>query len=264
MKQLVIWKRRLMEIKSVKKTKYGFNIFINEELLNIENKIYFKYKLKEGLKLDSLKLNEILSENKIEFIKRKSITYLNRRRSTREFILYLSELEAPKSLVYSLTEEYTKKGYLDDYFYAKEVFNKEKSRYGKKKIKEILINKGIKNEIILSLLEEYEDDSLEELIKNAAKSVKANNYKDARLKLARLFLNKGYELNSINYYIDIYLDKASFNEEEAIKKLYLSALNRYEKKYSGRKLDDKIRNYLHNKGFTTAAINKVIRGDVDV
>lgn len=248
-----------MKIDDIKKTKYGYNVYSGELKVNIEISVFNEHKLKKDLVLTDKKWQEILKDNKREFIKRKSLLYLSRRRSTKEFISYLIKLGSEKELTKTLVKDYTNKGYLDDYLYAEAVIKKEKNRYGKNKIREILINKGINKEIIDSLLINHLDENLEEQIISACKNVKAKNYKDASNKLTRSFMNKGYELNEIKEYLHKHLDRNKFNEEETIKKEYLLALKRYQKKYEGAQLNLKIRLYLYNKGFNKTTIDKVMR-----
>lgn len=250
-----------MKIADIKKTKYGYNVYSNNLKVNIETSVFNKYKLKKGTSLTKGEWDNILKENELETIKRKTLVYLSRRRSTKEFIAYLYQLKPPHGLISSLVEEYTKKGYLDDYLYAEAVIKKEKNRYGKNKIKEILINKGIKDKIIESLLIEHVDEFLEQQIIVACKTVKASNYQEAINKLSRSFLYKGYQLKEIKNFLLIHLDKDKFNEDETIKKHYLEALKKYQKKYSNDELNLKIKVYLHNKGFKKETINKVIRGE---
>lgn len=250
-----------MEIKDIKKTKYGYNVYSDGLKTNIEEKVFCKYKLKKGMTIKDNLWQEILKENKPEFIKRKALTYLTRQRSTKEFITYLHKLEASKSLTKQLTEEFTTKGYLDDYLYAQSVIKKEQKRYGKNKIKEILINKGIKNEIITNLLNEHIDNNLENQIIRDCKTIKASNYNEATNKLLRRFIRKGYKLNDIKRYINKHLDKNKFNESEEIKKHYQNALKRYEKKYKDKELNLKIKQNLYSKGFKKELIDKVVRGE---
>lgn len=250
-----------MKIEDIKKTKYGYNVYIDGEVINLETIVFSKYKLKKGAFIIKSEWANILKENEFEFIKRKALVYLNRRRSTKEFKRYLYKLNPPKGLISKLVEDYTKKGYLDDYLYAEAVIKKEKGRYGKNKIKEILIDKGINDKIIDSLLINHVDEFLEQQIITACKTVKASNYQEANKKLIRSFLYKGYQLKEIKKFLLIHLDKDKFNEDETIKKHYLTALKRYKKKYSDKELNLKIKVYLHNKGFKKETIEKVIRGE---
>lgn len=250
-----------MEIKYIKKTKYGYNVYSEDLKINIEESVFFKYKLKKGINIKTEIWQNILKENKLEFIKRKALLYLTRQRSTKEFITYLYKLEASNNTVKNLTEEFTTKGYLDDYLYAQSLIKKEQRRYGKNRIKEILINKGIKNEIITELLLEHVDNNLENQIVAACKTVKASNYNEATNKLLRSFIRKGYKLKEIKIYISKHLDKNKFNENEEIKQHYQRALKRYENKYKDSELNLKIRQNLYRKGFKKELIDEIIRGE---
>lgn len=249
-----------MEIKEIKKTKYGYNVYILEEKFNLEMIIFSKYKIRKGQTIKNDLWEQILEENSVEFIKRKAITYLNRSRSTKEFFTYLYKLGANKDLVKSLIYEYTEKGYLDDFSYASAIVEKESIRYGNRKIRQILISKGIKIDIIDSLLTEEEKENLKPQIKKTCRNIKADNYQAAKEKILRSYLNKGYKKKDIEEFIDLYLEKDKFNEEETIKRHYLALLKKYENKYSKEELNLKIKQSLYNKGFSLKTIDKTLRG----
>lgn len=249
-----------MVIKNIRKTKYGYNLFIDEEKINIENSVFSKYMFKKNDAITKNQLDNILKENEIAYLKRRALNYLTSRKSTLDFKKYLYRLEAPKTLVDELVKEYTKKGYLNDYLYAEFLILKEEKRYGKNKIKEILINKGINNEIIDELLFDFKDKNLEAQIIHECKYVKADNYYQAQQKIARSFLRKGYNLKDINHYISLYLNKDNFNEDVAIKKQYEIFLKRYSKRYSGYELNIRIKDALYKKGFSLKSINKILGG----
>lgn len=261
MKQLIIWKQVLMVVKEIKKAKYGYNVLAGEQKIYIETKVFLKYRLKKGQTLEINLWNKILEDNEKELIKRKSLVFLARRRSTSEFIAYLKKLKAPEYLISLLVKDYTKKGYLDDYLYAELLINKEQQRYGKIRLEKILLDKGINKKIINSLLENHLDKNLESLIEKACKTVKADNYSMAREKLLRSFTRKGYNLKEISQYLETYLDKDSFNEDITIKKHYLKAFNKFQNKYTGDELNLKVKQALYRKGYKMDLIDKVIRGD---
>lgn len=246
-----------MKINEIKKTKYGYNIFTDQEKVNLETFIFSKYKIKKNQTIDLVLWQQILEENKVEFIKRKALTYLNRSRSTKEFFTYLYKLNAPIDLIKILIYEYTEKGYLNDFSYASEIAYKESFRYGNRRIRQILINKGIKTDIINSLLTEEEKDILEPRIKKSCSTIKADNYQAAKEKILRSYLNRGYLKKDIEEFISLYLEKDRFNEEETIKKHYLALLKKYENKYSGEQLIFKIKQSLYTKGFSKKTIDKI-------
>lgn len=248
-----------MEIKEARKTKHGYNIVINDEIYNIERAVFFKYGLKKGIVLKESLFKQILEESKLDLIKRKSLNYLVRRRTTTEFKEYLKKQEAPNYFINDLVAEYTKKGYLNDRLYAEIFISSQKDKYGKNRIKLNLIKKGIDNIIIDELLANHISDNIEELIKVAVKNVKARNYNHAFNKLMQSFIRKGYDIKEVKPYLEKHLVDVSTNETE-LKKDFEDALKRYKKRYEGNELKQNIIIALQRRGYNLKDILKLVGG----
>jgi|LSQX01.2.fsa_nt_gb regulatory protein len=250
---------QLIQINEVKKTRYGYNVIFNEERVNIEDSVWSKFKLRRGQSLEKAFFKQLLKENELAKIRRKSLAFLARRRSVFEFKTYLRKLEANFKLIENLTKEYLEKGYLDDYNYALGLIEKEKSRYGKNKIKTLLIKKGIKAEIIEELLENFTNPNLENHVKAACQNVKTANYNQAYQKVKRSLIYKGYESREIDKLIIKHLTKDAFDSKKSIVKFYEQALKKHQKKFSGKELELRVKKALYNKGFTLKEINEIMR-----
>lgn len=251
-------------INKITKTRYGYNVYINDFKINLEEKTFFNYRLKRGEEISSKLLEQILNENEIEVIKRKSLTYLSRQRSVLQFKTYLRTLNAAESLINELTNNYKEKGYLNDLEFAELLIERLQIKYGKKKIQQSLVESGIHKDIINSLLENYKNPNIEFIVKDTIKKTKANNYTKAKQKVIRSLISKGFDLSETNIYIDNYLKKDNFNEEEAIKKDYFKIYLRYKDKFEGAMLKNKIKTLLYQRGYSKESIENIIRSEFDV
>lgn len=246
-------------IKNITKTKYGYNLFIADLKINLEEMIFFKYRFKRGQTIDNLLLEQVTKENEVEIIKRKSLVYLSSQRSVLQFKTYLRSLNADERQVESLTNAYKEKGYLNDLEYANNLVLKSQIKYGKNKIRQQLVQNGIHANIIEQLFLTYQNPNIEQIVEDTVRKTKASNYLKAKEKIIRSLILKGFELEEIKYYLDRYLKKEQFDENKSIEKDYLKLLKRYELKLSGLALENKLRTLLYQRGYSKEAIQRVVR-----
>ena len=140
--------------------------------------------------------------------------------------------------------------YIDDVFYVDAYINNQinLTLNGPNKIIYDLSKLGI-NEGKL-YVDNINDEIWQEKVKKVAdKYVKVNhNYSKNMLiiKLKNYLVNLGYDVNKYN---DIIQEIKVLNENEVMKKEYDKIKKRYEKKYNGKELELKIKDYLYKKGF---------------
>ncbi len=95
-------------------------------------------------------------------------------------------------------EYLVKERYIDEERYARFFINDKirYNRWGKRKIEQALYFKQIPQSVYASILNEYEDDSYEEillpLLKTKAKSVKGNSDYEIKMKLIRFAMQRGF------------------------------------------------------------------------
>jgi regulatory protein len=242
-----------MIISKIKKTKYGYNVYFDEEVVHIELSVFLSHKLRKNQTITLKQFKDIISENETAYIKRRAVIYVAKARSVYEFVNYLKGINAKKELINELVKSFLKKGYLDDREYASSYVSRYENKYGKNKLRLLLKNKGISEEIIEDTLKNHIDKNLEFKVKSLAMRVKKDNYKKTKETITRTLVNLGYEIAEINPLIDKYL-KDNFNEYETIKPHY-EALKRKNKN------TDFIINSLLRKGFNYEVLKKIIEED---
>lgn len=247
-----------MQIKSIKKKKNTYLVLIDETSYEIEESVLLDFRLKKMMILDEKMLDEIMKKNHKAFLIRKGIAYVAKNRSIRDFKKYLRTLTNDENLVTEITLDFKGKNYLNDYIYAESYLRINQSKYGKHKLQQGLIEKGITKELIDQMLQSLTEDTLEEQLKKEAQTIKKETYLKAKQTLLRRYLQKGYDEVRILSYIETYLDQSRFDETVSIEKYYKQALTKYQKRFDGHELNQKIYLYLRQKGYHPRHIKDIL------
>jgi len=247
-----------MVINEIKRVKNGYHLAIDNETVHIETSVMVDYKLKKNQVLSLKQFREIIEQNELAKIKRQAVVYVAKARSVHTFKEYLRGLNAKKEYIEELTKQFKEKGYLNDTSYATDFVHRYEKKYGQKRLRMMLVEKGIHPEIIDKVLKDHTDINLESQIQTACLTVKADNTEKAKVKITRKMASLGYDLTQISIYIDKYLDASKFKESETIEKYYKMALKKYQHKYAGYELQTKIKKYLYEQGYSFELIDKII------
>ena len=242
-----------MKIKKIeKKTNNLYKITLSDNTsLSFYDETIIKFDLLFNKELYKEKIDDlIIFNNKIDGYY-KMINYIKKKLRTEKEIK-----DKLKNLNYSLEEidfiinKLKLQKYIDDVFYVDAYINNQinLTLNGPNKIIYDLSKLGI-NEGKL-YVDNINDEIWQEKVKKVAdKYVKVNhNYSKNMLiiKLKNYLVNLGYDVNKYN---DIIQEIKVLNENEVMKKEYDKIKKRYEKKYNGKELELKIKDYLYKKGF---------------
>ena len=242
-----------MKIKKIeKKTNNLYKITLSDNTsLSFYDETIIKFDLLFNKDLSKEIIDDlIIFNNKIDGYY-KMINYIKKKLRTEKEIK-----DKLKNLNYSLEEidfiinKLKLQKYIDDAFYVDAYINNQinLTLNGPNKIIYDLSKLGI-NEGKL-YVDNINDEIWQEKVKKVAdKYVKVNhNYSKNMLiiKLKNYLVNLGYDVNKYN---DIIQEIKVLNENEVMKKEYDKIKKRYEKKYNGKELELKIKDYLYKKGF---------------
>lgn len=174
-----------MKLKRISKNKY---LFENGLEIGLSNEIVNEYNLRRREELSHEEYLKVLELAALSA----SYYYLSKRDySEKEIYLKLLQKYREKESVSKVINALIKKGYLDDYEFAKTYISSKKG--SKKKLEYQMRLKGINSDIINLVLDDYEkDDELEELRKELRKL----KNKDENKKIMSL-MRKGYNYNDI-------------------------------------------------------------------
>jgi regulatory protein len=245
-----------MKVEKLERIRYGYKVTIDGQIATLEEETIVVFRLKKDAEIDGKTWQNILNADKIHVQKRKAIVQLKKPQSIHEFKSYLRGLGVDDKNIESWTNTYKKLGYLDDFEYGKLLVEGYQSKYGAKKIEALLKNKGLHPDIIVRLLPKN-DDVLKKLVQKSCKSVQKSTYIQAKNAIIRQWVAKGFDYETIQTYVDAYLDPKRFNEDVNIIKEYKKIRSKYERTYQGYKLKQKIIQALRQKGFTGQKIEQI-------
>lgn len=266
------------KIESQKRNKDRVNIYINEEYgFSCSAELVYYHSLKKGGKIEKEKLQEIVKED--NYIKGKSyaIKLLERNFKTEKYIKdKLTEKEFDKECIERVLIFLREYKFVDDFKYA-DMFIREKiNTYGRKKIKYLLLNKGIEEEIVKEKI--YNIDCEKE--KNAAYKLAEKKYKIAikkesslpkiNKKIITYLLGRGYSYEIANFVVTNLNINNPIKKQEQEKQEHHKELediyNIAEKRYNiiiksesnNVKIYRRLSNYLLRKGYSFDDIKKVV------
>lgn len=206
---------KITKIEEQKKHKNRMNVFLDGKFaFGIDNFSLFKLKLKENDEISKERLSEILETVVFEDAKNYALKLLSSRSYTeKNMFLKLkdrTENEAVAQNVIGFLKEY---GYINDedfaFRYAEDCLNFKK--YGRKKIKYKLMEKGISANLAEDAVNNLEDTEKENenLLALAEKKLKGNFDIKNVMKTKRYLVSRGYGFDDIDRAI-----KALLNERE--------------------------------------------------
>jgi|GEM_PF-1495973 len=245
-----------MKVEKLERIRYGYKLTIDGKITPLEEETVVVFKLRKDTEIDEKTWRKILEADAIHVQKRKAIVQLKKPQSVHEFKTYLRGLGVDEQNIETWTNTYKKLGYLDDFEYGKLLVEGYQSKYGAKKIESLLKNKGLHPETIERLLPKN-DDVLKKLVQKSCKSVQKSTYIQAKNAIIRQWMAKGFDYETIQTYVDMYLDPKRFNEDDNIVKEYKKLRTKYERTYQGYKLKQKITQALRQKGFTGQKIEQI-------
>ncbi len=242
-----------MKINKYKKKKNGlYEVeFENGKTLNLYEEVILKYELL--LKpFDVKMMYEIEKYNQecdvyyvaLKFLKFKARTIL-------EVKNYLLKKEYPQEAVDKAIELLQKQGYLNDLSYSKSYLNLKllTSNSGPKKIRQELKKKGVIDNFIDEVMEEYTIDIQKEKVeKLVSKKIASNHTKSGKILKQKIMIdliNEGFNRSMIMEELSKHQIEDS---KELIQREYDKLYKRLSRKYSGKELEIKIKQKMYQKG----------------
>ena len=225
----------------------------NGNKIKVHEDLILKYELLLSKKINEKLLEAIQKENQIYEIYEVALKYINTRlRSSKELIEYLKKKGYEYDSINQVLSMLKKQGYLDEAIYASSFVHDKilMSNYGPNKIYSELEKLGIDTNIISDKISIYTKEmECERINKIIEKQIKLNHNKGASLlkrKIQTFLLSLGYTSSYINECISKY----NFYDKDVYEKEYQKILTQLSKKYSGKKLEYKLKQKLYQKGFS--------------
>lgn len=250
-----------MKIIKYKKIRNKYRVYFdNDKTVDLYEKIIINNELLLKKEITEADLKKIMDDNYKESIFDTSIHYIEiKMRSKEEVISYLMKKGYEKIDIDNTISKLEKLNILNDSLYVKSfIIDKiNLSNDGPNKIKNSLLNKNIKEDIIDKYMNEIDNsiifNKLDKLIDKKIKVTKNVSGNPLKYKLLTYFINQGYNKEMI----EEILNKKNLKNDNGYKE-YVKLYNKYSKKYEGYELENIIRQKLYLKGYDLSEIKKNI------
>lgn len=194
------WKLGIItKVEVQKNNKNKVNIFIDNEFFRGASlETILKYGIKAGVELEEKKLEEICLESEKILAVGKASNYVSSSIKSRKQVRdYLLKKGYDEEVIKYTLEKLLEYGYINDNYFANAYVETYKNKFGKLKLKQNLIQKGISESIVETTLNEI--DNQEKEIYNIARKYLKNkdiNYDNVQ-KLGRFLYGRGYTFDEI-------------------------------------------------------------------
>ena len=257
-----------MKIVKITKTGLFYKVkFDDDSSYKLHESIIIDYKiLKKGIEISRDKLEKIISDNEYYLALDKGITYLTTLRSKKEVTMYLMK-HFDSDVVGNVILKLEELKLINDSEFADYYLDvMKKKHFGIIKIKNDLIELGVKAEIIDTVINNYSDIDLLENCKfyfdKYFPSVKKTSKLQAKAKMTNHLLAKGFSSDVINEILiqnkDLFDTEVS--EDKALVDAYKKLLKSKKQTIKEKDFKQKVIRSLSGKGFPLYKILKVIEG----
>jgi regulatory protein len=240
---------KIQEYRYLGNSKYKVIINNNEYILYEDIILKYDLLLKN---INEKDLTKFLEENKKYEAYYVALKYIKTKlRTKKEIEEYLSKKDYNDLDIDYTVARLTQEKYLDEKTYAKSYISDaiNLKNIGPNKIVMELTNLGIDKNIILEELTIFTNYlEKEKIYKYIDKNIKNNHNKSSYIlknKIKQNLINLGYDLTIINKCLSEY----NINDNEIYQKELAKAKNKLSKKYTGKELEYKIKEYMYRKGF---------------
>lgn len=260
---------RITKITTQKNNKERYNIFIDkgngEEFgFSVDEGVMVTFRLKKGMVISEEQFSLISYEDDIKKAYNLSLNYLSyRMRASKEVRTYLKQKDFSKDIIHEVIEKLSRDNYINDQEFANAFVRTRKatSTKGPLFIQQELIRKEMSRSVIELSLKEFsyseEIDKVISLINKWVEKYKKNSFEQTKQKLKQKLKQNGFSDEAIHEGFSIVsLNKRDDEEWEAVKHHGYKLVKRFRKKYVGWEYEQRIKQSLFAKGFSTSTIEK--------
>lgn len=240
---------KIISYKKIKQNKYEVTLSNNESVLLYDD-IILKYELLTKKEMDNQKLKEIILDNSKYDVYYAMLKDISKKfRTEKELRTKFKDYD--NEVVDYAIKRLKNEKYLNNELYIRAYINDaiNLKLIGPNKIINNLLNLGFEKSEIEEYLEVIDNeiwlDKINKLIKKEINSNHAYSGNVLKMRIQNKISNLGFELNMISKLINNY--DFNLSREKKLKEKE-KALKKYSKKYSGFLLEQKVNNYLYQKG----------------
>ncbi|MHC1683579.1 MAG: recombination regulator RecX [Clostridiaceae bacterium] len=261
---------KITKVEVQKRNKNRVNVFIDEEFaFSCSTELVYYHKIKTGEVLDLEEFKEILEKDNFIKAKETALKYIERYfRSEKQVEKKLTEKDFDNEIIKKICEFLKEYKFIDDNKLTQMYIQDNKSRFGKVKLKNNLLNKGISEELIKKYLYEVKEEESYKIASKLAEkrylqlAKSENSNKVILKKLGEYLLRQGFNFEEIKSITSKFIkeeEEEECNEEDMLKlktlmaKKYDSLLKKENDKFIIKK---KLFEYLMRKGYKYEGIKE--------
>jgi len=252
-----------MEINKIIKMKDNkYKIYIDKEPIITYDNVILENDLLYKKNIDKDVYNKIIIDTTYYDIYNKTVKYiLKKRRSEKEINIYLKKYNIEETKINKIITKLKELKLIDDLQYCKAYINDKLylSKCGINKIRIELLEQDIPYNIIEDEIKKVDitilNNRLERLVIKKINSNKKYSNNLLKQKILNEMINLGYEKNKILEIIENNLK----NNNNILEKEFDKVYNKLKIKYSALELENKVKQKLLQKGFSSGDINKLLQ-----
>lgn len=254
--------KKITRITTQKRNAHRYNIFISDGPgekygFSVDEDILVEFNLRKGLELDEVMMNKLMHQDTLHKSYSKVISYLGyRMRTEKEIRDYLVKDEVDEEHIEKIIDMLNERNLIDDQEFAMMFVRSriQTTTKGPGIVKQELRAKGVSNAYAMHATELYTYDVQYEKTSKLVEKRLRRNSKDSftkqRQQIQALLMRNGFDGDVIQDVLrDIDDEKDSDEEWEAIKSQGERLLSRHERKLTGFKLRQKVKEGLYRQGF---------------
>ncbi|SDH43138.1 regulatory protein [Alteribacillus persepolensis] len=263
---------KISKITVQKKRKDRYNIFTVENqqeqyAFSVDEDVLVKFQLKKGKELQPDEIERILQADQLRKAVNDAVHYLSySMRTEQQVIEYLLKKEYTNNVISQAMSKIKDYGYTDDTEFAG-AFVRTKMKTtdkGPLLIKEELRRKGVSEEKTEKAMEQFtpeqELEAAQRVVQKKAASKKNESLQAMKQRLLQSLRQKGYSNEAAVQAVGkLSVQRSEEEERQAVRVQGEKAKKRWGKKYTGRQLEWKLKEFLYRKGFSMDVIQQYLQ-----
>ncbi len=209
--------QKITDIQPQKRNKSRVNVYVDGEyVLALELLTVMKLGLKIGTEVTETQLAEAASDTERSVALERAMNYIARGRKTAfQLRKYLTDKDYASDVVNYVMDKMKYYGYIDDKAYAQAYVEQNSQSKGARRVKQELIQRGIKLSEAEEVSAQERDFSLDNAARLAARYMRGKDCDIKTIvKLQRYLVSRGYDFDIVNSVVRGYKDRLAIDEQD--------------------------------------------------
>ena len=209
--------QKITDIQPQKRNKSRVNVYVDGEyVLALELLTVMKLGLKIGTEVTETQLAEAALDTEQSVALERAMNYIARGRKTSfQLRKYLTDKEYAPAVVNYVMDKMKYYGYIDDKAYAQAYVEQNSQSKGARRVKQELMQRGIKMSEAEEVSEQERDFSLDNATRLAERYMRGKDCDIKTIvKLQRYLVSRGYDFDIVNSVVRAYKDKLAVDEQD--------------------------------------------------